>query len=99
MKRKLGGGGGSVSGICEVLKCVVFAHLDATFFPLFLKFGGPQKVGGINIENYSKSLIGTFELLKKKVLYRLYENIIIYNDCSEGLQRKLAFVQLQLLLG
>ena len=39
-----GGGGGP--GNCLVLKGGVFAHTCATFFPLFMKFGGPPKGEG-----------------------------------------------------
>ena len=38
------GKGGSSN--CEVVKRGVFAHMRASFFSLFMKFGGPPKRGG-----------------------------------------------------
>ena len=33
-------------GNCSLLKRFAIAHMHATFFPLFIKLGGPPKVGG-----------------------------------------------------
>ena len=38
--------GGGDPGNCKVLKCSVYAGTRATFFSLFMKFGGPPKGGG-----------------------------------------------------
>ena len=37
---------GGVPGNCQVLKRGVFGRTRTTFFPLFMKFGGPPKGGG-----------------------------------------------------
>ena len=37
---------GEGAGYYLILKCGEFMHIHATFVPLFMKFGGPQKGGG-----------------------------------------------------